>query len=93
MSECTHGYGNDWCPHFRIAWLEQRLAAAEAALREILDRAEEDDVVSCIAIASKAIGLRMFVGNPPNSEDEAANGVQGCPLGKSNEDLASQHGQ
>lgn len=24
---------------------------------------------------------------------EEANGVQGCPLGKSNEDLASQHGQ
>lgn len=45
---------------------------ARAALAEILDRAEDDDVVSCIAIASKAIGLRTFVGNSPNNDDEAA---------------------
>ena len=74
VPEVIELHGEKWVRIDVVRKQEQRLAAAEAALKEILDRAENDDVVSCIAIASKAIGLRMFVGNPPNSNDEAAKG-------------------
>jgi hypothetical protein len=34
-AECEHGYGNEWCPHCRILFLEQRLSAAEAELEKL----------------------------------------------------------
>lgn len=46
--------------------LMEKLANAEAALRKISD-CDEDDALACIVIANKALGLKTFVGNPPNS--------------------------
>jgi hypothetical protein len=55
-----------------MAGYKQQLAEVRAGLHEIISRADEDDGLACIAISSRLLGLITFVGNPPTSNEAAA---------------------